>query len=67
MDGLALFAQHDIGRLAIYLIVIAAIAGIVVVVLNQMGITIPPAVVKVMWIIAAAVLGIIAIRFLLSI
>lgn len=54
----------SLAALAIWLIVIAAIVAVVVVVLRQLGVSIPPFVVTILWIVAAAVLGVLAIRVL---
>jgi hypothetical protein len=56
-----------IAHWAIIIILIAAVAGIMFVVLRQMGINIPPFVVMIFWILVAAFVGIVAIKFLLSI
>lgn len=47
-------------------IVIAAVIAIGIVVTRQMGISIPPWIVSIFWIIVAAAVGIVAIRFLLQ-
>jgi hypothetical protein len=53
-------------QIVIAIIVIAAVVGIMYVCLQQFGIQIPPFVVKIFWIVVAAVVGILAIRFLLT-
>ncbi len=54
------------GEIIIALIIIAACLGILFVVTRAMGVAIPGWVIQIGWILVAAVLGILAIRFLLS-
>ncbi len=53
--------------MAIWIILIAAIAAIVFVALRQMGVAIPPWVVQIFWILVVAVVCIASIKFLLSV
>ena len=69
----ALFAQFarplswGLGELVIALIIFGAIVAIAYVILRHaMGVTIPQWLINVFWIVVAAAVGIIAIRFLLS-
>lgn len=59
-------AGYSLAHLAVVVIVVAAIVAIVLAVLKSHGIVIPPLVITVAWIILAAVLGVFAIRLLLS-
>ncbi len=59
-------AGFSIVHWIIVIIVIAAVIGIMFVVLRQMGVDIPPFIVTIFWIVVAAVVGIVAIKFLLS-
>lgn len=54
------------GEIVIFVVIAAAIIGILYVVTRQMGVTIPGWAVQVFWIVVAACVGIVAIRFLLS-
>jgi hypothetical protein len=54
-----------IGGWAILIIVVAAVVGILLVILRQMEVQIPPFVIKIGWILVAAVVGILAVGFLL--
>jgi hypothetical protein len=68
---LALFAQaamaSDVGHWAVVAIVVAGIVGILYVGLRQAGITIPPFVIQIIWIIIAVVACVIGIKFLLTV
>lgn len=64
---LAQVSTWGIANWAIFIIVVAGIVGIVFVVTKQMGIPIPDFFVKILWIILAAVIGIIAIKFLVQV
>ncbi len=59
-------AGYSVSQLAVLIIVIAAIVAIVVVVLRQMGVAVPPFIVQIGWIIAAAFIGVLAIYLLFS-
>lgn len=61
---LAQIAGYSIVHIALAIIVIAGIIGIVFVVTRQMGITIPPFIVNVLWIILAVVIGVVAVKFI---
>jgi hypothetical protein len=68
---MGLLAQAAVGgyslvQFAVLIIVIAAIVGIVWVILNQMGVAIPGFIVQIAWIILAAFVGILALYFLVS-
>jgi len=56
-----------IGSWLIIAIVIAGIVGIAIVVARQAGIAIPPWIFTILWIILVVVVGVVAIKFLLSI
>lgn len=62
-----MFAQvwrtWSISELAIAIVIIAAIVGLVYVALRQFGVAIPAWVVQVFWIVAVAIVVILAIRF----
>jgi hypothetical protein len=60
-------AGGGIASWAVWIIIVAAIVAIVVVICRQMGVAIPPFVVTILWIILAAVIGVLAIKFLLSV
>lgn len=65
-----LLAQVSAGGIAywaIILIAIAGIIGIVLVIVRQAGVTIPPFIIQILWIILAVVVGILAIKFIMSI
>lgn len=67
--NLPLFAQLAGGGIAYYgmvIILIAAVIAVVWVITDRIGIKIPEFVVKILWIIAAAVVGLLAIKFLVS-
>ena len=68
--SLALFAQAGlaatIGWWAIVLIVIAGIIGIVLVIVRQAGIAIPQFIITILWIILAVIIGVLAIKLILS-
>lgn len=55
-----------ISQILIAILIIGAVIAIVFIGLRQCGITIPPAVVQILWIVAIVALCIIAIKFLLS-
>jgi hypothetical protein len=55
-----------IPELAVWLIIVAAIVAVVLIVLRAMGIAVPAWVVQILWVIAIAAVGILAIRLLLS-
>jgi len=59
-------AQWSFIQWIIAVIVVAACIGIMFVVLNVFGISIPPFVVTIAWICLAAVVGIVAIKFVAS-
>jgi hypothetical protein len=69
--SMALLAQAALGgysmvQLGVIVIVVAAVIGIVYVILRQMGVMIPPFIVQIMWILLAAFVGILALYFLVS-
>jgi hypothetical protein len=69
MLPLALLAQVGaltVAQWAIVIIVIAGIVGIVMVIMRQAGVAIPPFIVTVLWIILAVVVGVVAIKFLVG-
>ena len=57
---------YSIIQLLIIVIVIAACVGITMVVLRQAGITIPPFILTIAWIVLAAFVAIFAIRLVMS-
>lgn len=59
-------AGYGLIQWLIVAIVVAAIIGVVFVVIRQTGIVIPPFIISIFWILLAAVVGIVAIRFLWS-
>jgi hypothetical protein len=68
---MALLAQamgggYSLIQIAVFIIVIAAVVGIVYVILNQMGVAIPGFIIQIIWIILAAFVGIAALYFLVS-
>lgn len=70
-----LFAQARAGpfwgytfvEVAIAIVVIAAVVGLVYVALQQFGVAIPPFIIRIFWIVVAAVLVIAAIKFVAGI
>lgn len=56
----------SIGEMAVAAIVLAAVVAIVVIIVKAMGLAIPPWAVTVFWIVLLAIVGILAIRFVLS-
>jgi hypothetical protein len=60
VSGMSLF------RLAIVAVVIAGIAAIVMIILPQIGITVPAFIIKILWIIFVVVIGVVAIKFVWS-
>jgi hypothetical protein len=59
-------AGYSLGQLAIAVVIIAAVVALVYVALRQFGITIPPWVVQVFWIIVVAFVVIAAIKIVLG-
>lgn len=55
-----------VGEIAVALIVVLAIVAVVVVITRGMGVAIPGWLIQVFWIVVAAAVGILAVRFLLS-
>lgn len=64
---LAQAAGLSLVQLAILIVVLAGIVGIVIVILKQVGVTIPPFIVAIFWIVLAVVVGVLAIKFIWSI
>jgi hypothetical protein len=66
----ALLAQHHgtwgIGEISVTIIIVAAIIAVVFVITRAMGVPIPGWVITVFWIVVAAFVAIVAIRFLLT-
>ncbi len=60
------WAGWGIGEFVIAIIIVAAIVAVLFIALRQFGITIPAWVIQVFWVLVAAVVCIVAIRFLLS-
>ena len=61
-----MIAGLSLVQLAIAIIVIAGIIGIVMVVLRQMNVAVPKFIVNILWIIFAVVIGVVAIKVLVS-
>lgn len=64
---MTLLAQAMNGGLVYWakiIILIGAIIGIVYVILRQMGVAIPPFLITVLWIVLAAIVGLVAINFI---
>lgn len=61
---LAQIGAWSIAQWAIAIIVICGIVAVVVLVTRQMGVTIPPFFVNILWIVLAVVIGVLAVRFL---
>ena len=61
---LAQFVGGSIAYYAMVIILLAAVIGIVIVITRQMGVAIPPFIITVLWIILAAIVGILAIKFI---
>lgn len=59
-------AAWGLAQWAIAIIVLAGIIGIVMVVTKQMGVPIPPFIIKILWIILAVIIGVLAVKFLMS-
>jgi len=64
--GQAGFGGFGIVHWIIMIIIIAAVIAVMYVILNRMGVAIPGWVVQIFWILVAACIGIMAIKFLLS-
>lgn len=62
----AVIGGGGIGELLVWIIILAGIVAIVYIALRQFGITIPPFVVQIFWVVICVVLAVIAIRFLLT-
>lgn len=58
------FGGLSIAQLAIVIIVVAAIIAVVFVALKQMGVQIPAFVITIFWILTAAVVCVLAVKFL---
>lgn len=59
-------ATWTLGEILIAIVVVGAVVGIVYLALQFFGVSVPPVVVKIFWIVVIAVVAIIAIRFLLA-
>jgi|GEM_PF-6483284 hypothetical protein len=57
---------YSIVQLLIIVIIIAACIGIMFVALRQFGVTIPPFIITIFWIVVCAFVAIFAIRFVMS-
>jgi len=57
---------YSIVNLLILAIVVAAVIGITVIIVRQMGVPIPDWIVKIFWIVVAVLVGIFAIKLVLS-
>ena len=63
---LALITHWGIGEIAIAIVVIAAVVALVYVALRQFGVSIPPWVVQIFWIVVVAFVVIFAIRLVMG-
>lgn len=63
---LALTIPSGIAGFAIWVIIVAAVVAVVFIGCRAMGVTIPPWIIQLMWILVAAALCIWAIKFLMS-
>jgi hypothetical protein len=65
---MALLAQamggYSMIQLGAIILVIAGVCAVVMVVLRQLGVTIPPFIVTILWIVLAVMIGILALYFL---
>jgi len=57
---------YSLIQLAIFIIVVAGVVAIVVVILKQLGVTIPPWLIAILWIVLAVIVGIFAIKVIAS-
>lgn len=69
MENLLLFAQGGLApagivQWVIILIVLAGVIGVAFIVTRQAGITIPPFVIQIFWVLLACIIGVVAIRYL---
>jgi hypothetical protein len=64
--ALAQIGSPSISNIAIFIIVVAAIVGIVIVAVRQSGVAIPGWVVQVFWICLTAFVCVIAVKFLIG-
>jgi len=62
----AAFGGYSLIQLAIFIIVVAGVVAIVVVILKQLGVTIPPWLIAILWIVLAVIVGIFAIKVIAS-
>jgi hypothetical protein len=65
-QGGRLLAGWTLESIFIAIIIVACAVGVVYVILRAVGVSIPPWVVNIFWILAAAFIGILAIRLLFS-
>ncbi len=65
-NSLALFTAMNIGQIAIYVVVAAAVIALVYVALKQFGIAIPGWVAQILWIIVVCFVVVCAIRLVMS-
>lgn len=63
---LAQLGGYSLVHFIVMFIIIAAVIGVLFVVLRWMGVEIPPPIITIFWILVAACVGIVAIKFLLS-
>ncbi len=56
-----------VGTWMLIAIVVAGIVGIAIIVANKAGVQIPGFIIQILWVIFAVVIGVIAIKFLMSI
>jgi hypothetical protein len=59
-------AGLSIIQLALLLIVCAGIVAVVMVILKQIGVAVPEWIVRILWIVFAVVVGVVAIKFIAS-
>lgn len=67
MNLLAQLQTLSLSQWAIYIIIAAGIIAIVIVILRQLQIVVPVFIINILWIILAVVIGVVAIKLLLSI
>lgn len=57
---------YSLVNIALTIVILAGIIAVVVVIMKQTGMSIPPFIVTVLWICLAVVIGVVAIKFLAS-
>lgn len=67
MDAIVLAQAAWVAHWAIIALIVAGIIGILLVVIRQSGVQIPGFIITILWICLAVVIGVVAIKFLLSV